>query len=62
MKIKEFKLKRYTVNELNHNIKLYKHQKEIFEQFNNTTRNFLLLTATGSGKTIASLLPSKIDK
>lgn len=55
MKINEFKLPRATIRELK-KIKLFPHQKELFEEFNKQ-KSFTLITPTGSGKTMAAALP-----
>lgn len=55
MKINEFNLPRIKVRKLKE-IELFPHQKELFDNFNKQ-KSFTLITPTGSGKTMAALLP-----
>jgi len=55
MIVEEFNLPRLPVKELK-GIKLYPHQKELFKKFNEK-KSFVLVTPTGSGKTMAAAFP-----
>ena len=53
---KELKLPRYEVAGLPTDLNLFLYQKKIYEKWNNN-KSFLILSGTGSGKTIAAVLP-----
>ncbi|HEC79164.1 MAG TPA: DEAD/DEAH box helicase, partial [candidate division WOR-3 bacterium] len=55
MEVDEFRLPRIPLKKIK-GFDLYPHQKELFEKFNKQ-KSFILVTPTGSGKTMAAALP-----